>query len=89
MSSNDPDNHFPYPTKGVTYAQPPWVADFSGSAGMGDGNESYRKDRSNESVEWERSDQSHGDDPPPGIGDELADQAMGTFLSTPIIQISN
>ncbi|KAI0905813.1 hypothetical protein F4823DRAFT_627555 [Ustulina deusta] len=80
MSSNDPDNHFPYPTKGVTYAQPPWVADFSGSAGMGDGNESYRKDRSNESVEWERSDQSHGDDPPPGIGDELADQAMASDL---------
>ncbi|KAF2967179.1 hypothetical protein GQX73_g6406 [Xylaria multiplex] len=50
MSSGDPGSSYPYPTKGVIYSEPPWVADFGDRA-----NFQYK--------ERERHDESFGGGP--------------------------
>ncbi|GAP92374.1 hypothetical protein SAMD00023353_8300410 [Rosellinia necatrix] len=37
MSFDDPDGHYPYPTKGVSYTAPTWIAEFH------DGNENWNE----------------------------------------------
>ncbi|KAI0534031.1 hypothetical protein GGR58DRAFT_520797 [Xylaria digitata] len=55
MSNGDPGSSYPYPTRGVIYSEPPWVADFGGWANT------QHEGR-------ERHYESYGDRPGPGRG---------------------